>query len=448
MMAKNPPSNGTSDTHLPRVLVISNNCFSKTSNNGKTLASFFSDFPEDRLAQLYFSEEEPDYPHCQRYFRISDADVMAAVVRRRTTYRGESSTQHEGTPGSPDATTSWTRRFRNSDGVRLLREALWATRVWVSNDLDDWLADFDPEIIFFCAGDSGFAYSVTQHVRARSHARFAVYVTDDYVLPRRRLSPAWWVRRGLIKQLMARAVQTSDQFFTISPYMRDTYRELFGRDSHVVVNMTATLREKTPSRSETAPLTLVYAGGLHYNRDRTLRQIALTLRDLPRPASPEQDGLQIYSHQTLTKKTVASLTVPSASEFCGSVQGDSLRRVLNQAGILVHVESFDRRSAEATRLSISTKISEYLSIGRPILAVGPGNVASMQYLEDVAMCVTSLADLPHQLSRLIADQDLREDLAKRALARYARDHEPGRTREAFMARLVGPRGPSEATGRH
>jgi hypothetical protein len=42
-------------SRLPRVLFVSVNPFSATSNNGKTFASFFEGYPKASIAQLYFT---------------------------------------------------------------------------------------------------------------------------------------------------------------------------------------------------------------------------------------------------------------------------------------------------------------------------------------------------------------------------------------------------------
>ena len=67
---------------LPRILIVSVNPLSDTSNNGKTYASFFRGYPSDRIAQLYFHREMPDSPVCSQYFRISDDDIAAALIHQ------------------------------------------------------------------------------------------------------------------------------------------------------------------------------------------------------------------------------------------------------------------------------------------------------------------------------------------------------------------------------
>ncbi len=112
---------------LPRVLFVSVNPFSQTSNNGKTFASFFEGYGTDALAQLYFHRELPSSPVCDNYFRITDEDLVHDLVRpwrvtgERVTARSSSTTPiprrtHSPLRGSPGMSVdhpglgSWGRR--------------------------------------------------------------------------------------------------------------------------------------------------------------------------------------------------------------------------------------------------------------------------------------------------------------------------------------------------
>ena len=67
-----------------KVLVISQTVFSKTSNMGKTLTSYFSDFQPNELAQLYFHSEKPTNSDiCQDYYRFSDVDALKSIFSAR-----------------------------------------------------------------------------------------------------------------------------------------------------------------------------------------------------------------------------------------------------------------------------------------------------------------------------------------------------------------------------
>ena len=48
----------------PKVLVISNECFSNESSNGRTLKNLFYGWPINKLAQFYIISKKPDFQTC------------------------------------------------------------------------------------------------------------------------------------------------------------------------------------------------------------------------------------------------------------------------------------------------------------------------------------------------------------------------------------------------
>jgi len=418
----------------PRILVISNNPFSDITNNGKTLASFFDKFPAENIAQLYFYLDIPDNTYYYNYFRITDNDILKSVFRKSGICGKiidcknvvETDTSH-------DKKIGLIKALKKYNIVRLIREMFWMSGKWKTELLDRWLNEFSPDIIFLCAGDSGFAYDITKYIQKKFSTKLVVYITDDYVLPRKTLSPFWWLRRNYILNKMRDTVQRSDLFITISQRMKEEYKKLFGRDSILAVNMTDSMRDEKINIKKNNVLTLVYAGGLHYKRYETLNLLAKSIKKYNNDIKNEQKAyLKIYSGQKLTNKVLKYLNIEGASEFCGGLNKKQLKEILNFCDILVHVESFDKKSIESTRLSISTKIPEYLSLEKPVLAIGPKQVASIEYLKDCAFCITDQKNIYFELIKLLNNRDLQKELSQKALQKFEKNHNKNRNMEEFM----------------
>jgi glycosyltransferase involved in cell wall biosynthesis len=379
-----------------RVLVLSNNVLSTQNNNGKTLLSFFKNLPKENLFQLYFSSEPPDLSLACKYYRISDNDVInsqffARKKKHRNCERAEENGNTE--KKTSDFWRNALKLAKASDFVRIVRELLWKAATIDYKSLEAWVNSVNPDVIFFCAGDSAFAYDIYEKVcKLKPAAKKVVYVTDDYIMPRRKISPFWWIRRNTIYKKMRLCVGRSDVFLTISKEMKLEYKKKFGKDSINIFNMTTNLKSKSFEKTERDDLILTYAGGLHFNRWKTLRGLGIAIKKFN-----DLNGrcviLKIYSHQNLNNKIVSSLNVDGATKFCGSLSSNEVKFELNDADILVHVESFSVESMESTRFSISTKIAEYLSVEKCILAIGPANIASMSFLRDSAFCINEINDM-------------------------------------------------------
>lgn len=408
----------------PRILIISNNSFSVTNNNGKTLASFFDRYPSKKIAQLYFNSEVPTDTYYNNYFRITDSEIVKSVVGNRNDV-GEkinavkTHENHELSKGIHNFINS----IKNNNIARIVREFFWKSGKWKTDTLNNWLDEFSPNVIFLCAGDSVFTYDITKYIQKRFDSKLVVYITDDYVLPRKNLSPFWWFRRNIVLGKMEFTVQRSDLFITISKKMKDSYKELFGKESIIAVNMTESLRDESISAEENEMINLVYTGGLHFKRYLTLNSLAKALLKYnENPSNKKKAYIKIYSGQLPDNKIKKYLNLEGASEYCGSLNPMELKAVLNSCDIPIHVESFDKRSIASTRLSISTKISEYLSIGKPVLAIGPKDVASMEYLSDIAFCITNPNEIQDELTQLLNNNELLKSLAKEALKAYEKNH--------------------------
>ena len=101
--------------------------------------------------------------------------------------------------------------------------------------------------------------------------------------------------------------------------------------------------------------------------------------------------IKVFSTATPDRKIMASFE-QSGVQFCGGLDSSGVITQMENSHFLLHVESFDKVNRTYVRYSISTKISEYLSSGRGIIAYGPHEVASIELLNNNSFgcCITDL----------------------------------------------------------
>lgn len=385
------------------ILIVSNNVLSVQNNNGKTLLSFFKGFEKKNLAQLYFSDEEPEGDFVSSYYNFNDRDALLSVIKASSLVGYERNYSNKKKERVNSGTSMDNLIYlKNFKIIRLAREIIWKLSKKNEAGLKSWVEKFSPDIIFFCAGDSVFAYDLYQKLcHYVPEAKKVVYITDDYITARPSLSLSWWLRRKMVRQRMRQAVRDADNFITISDEMRSEYRDVFGVDSVLAFNVASNLRVGGFKKTERNDFILVYAGGLHFDRWRTLSKLGSEI-DYFNVLNKRSVRLKIFSHQYLSRKVLNSLTGNTSTIFCGSLDEEGVKFALNDADILVHVESFSKKNRRSTRLSLSTKIPEYVSVGRPILAIGPSELASMKFLSTGATCITSIEDLRGQLHEILS----------------------------------------------
>lgn len=412
-----------------RLLIISNNVLSTTRSNGKVILSYFDCLPKHMVRQLYFSSELPSVDGYE-YYQISDRDVIKGFFNKNKRGR-EIRHADKG---------NYILYKQNPDRVktsffRLLREALWMSERWKSDALLKWLDEYEPTDIFFVGGDSVFAYTICEYVADRYHSRLSVYLTDDYILKRKTDSLLSLFRRRIVKKSLSSCLKKADRFFTISLQMKETYKDIFGKDSYLVMNMSEPLRNEQIQENEDE-ISIIYAGSLYYGRIEILRLLAEAIDRINKTAE-KKAKLKIYTNIEPSAEELKLLTIPGSSEYCGRLTKSELSAELNKSQILCIVESFDENQIENTRLSLSTKVPEYMSVGKPILAIGPESIGTMTYLSDVAMCVNKKADIEKSVGELIQSRKLQSELGKRAFDKYMKYHLKEQIQAPFIAEVFG-----------
>ena len=134
--------------------------------------------------------------------------------------------------------------------------------------------------------------------------------------------------------------------------------------------------------------------------------------------------LDIYTQTPMSKKMEKVLDIPCIN-MKGGIPASKVDEVQNDADILVHVESFDLKSRLAVHQSFSTKIVDYLYKGKCILAVGPHDVASIDYLKknDAALVATNRDELKTVLERIVNDKDILEMYGEKAWSCGKKNHQ-------------------------
>ena len=371
-----------------RVLLISHNSLSLHSNNGKTLNAMFGEWGAEELAQLYFQEETPETTHFKRFFRVRDLDILKSLLLLASSC---------GSPIDPKAKVSShfegagqiksliVDALRKTDSLKLLlRDLLYGTQRWRSRELLSWLNDFRPDSIFFVGSNSVFSFKIANELSAFARAPLDIFITDDYVLHAR---PAGVLSRFLNRRLLdtyRQAFKKARHVFVIGDDMASEFGCAFNRKFVPVMNAVEfpAVMPRKFATLENQQIDVVYAGGLHLGRDQSLVRFAGILKRVSE-ISGVPSRLSVYSLQV----TPAALKKfnDHGVVYGGALSQEALGNRLAKADFVLHVESFEERYVRMTKLSVSTKLPEYLASGACLIAYGPSGLASIRLVENNAI---------------------------------------------------------------
>ncbi len=410
-----------------KILLISHNPLSKVNNNGKTLVSIFEGVPKDNIYQIYLNSDIPDYDGGCHYLQLNEKQIFKSV------FKGKNICCREVDP-TPEKVYSATVGV-SSFGIhtkRLLRELVWKTPLWKSK-LKKWLKNKQFDIVFFMAGDGMFAYDIYRFVIRNVSAKGCMFFTDDYVIGKTSRSPIARLRQAMLKHKIKKTLPTVKSLYVISDEMKKAYDMLWDTDSCVIRNFSVEKKNTNDQKQADGKsdcLTIVYAGGLHYNRWKVLAQIANALYEI-KSLEKCKCRLKIYSAQNISDDIINQISVDGVSEFCGAASASEIADIYSNADILLHIEAFDKKAIASTKYSFSTKIPEYLSAGKCVLAVGPSEVASLRYLSEFACTVSDYLQLSSVLKKLIYDDEYRNSIKFSCKERYNKDFSREKQKECL-----------------
>ena len=158
---------------------------------------------------------------------------------------------------------------------------------------------------------------------------------------------------------------------------------------------------------------MVYSGGLTLGRSEALCEFSMLAIQAGSMAG-FQVRVIVHSMEPLDEdlqKTFDSNHII----FRGGLSSSKLKAALQSADFLLHVESDREEFKSKTKLSISTKIPEYLSTGVCVIAYGPADISSIKLIKDNCIgIVVAVSDsfelqvekLSNELSNLISCQNI------------------------------------------
>lgn len=414
---------------LPKVLVISITVW-RDDSPIRTLPELFSCWERDRIAQIYTRAGLPDNSICDRYFRIDENSVMKSVFKRRTV-TGKVVENQQNVSGvnaeekaSLDAENSRyaAAHRKHSWFMTLCREAVWRFGKWKSKELDKFVSDFDPDVIFVPIYPFYYMERIQTYLIKKYKKPVVCFIADDnYTYKPCKGSPLAYLHRFMLRRYVRREIPHCNEFFVMTPMAKREYDKLFSIDSKLLTKAIDFENTQYSPKKAGTPLKMVYTGKLVIGRDMAMVEIARALKEI------NKDGvrieLDIYAPDKPSDDIVKALDVPGC-RLCDGVPKSEVAKIQAQADVLVFAESLSEKYKNAARLSFSTKITDYFSSGRCIFALGSKDIAPVDYLmeEDAAIVATDYKDIEPALRRLCDNPSLVEEYGKKAFECGKRNH--------------------------
>lgn len=411
---------------VPKVLVISRGAWDDSLGTSSTLSNLFSDYPQEKVAHIYVDPGLPSTKCCGRFFQISEYNMIRRLFNWKVKTGEEVSNNPHPVKNNAESALKEEKLLSVARNHRLhiftlMRDVLWGFNGWKSKELAEYVRNFNPDIIWLDGVHSTFLNRLYLHVMSISKRPCVLYMMDDNYTYQSMVGYHYmyqFYQRHLIEKIVSRC----GKIFVISPKMKREYDQLFGIES-VIITKGIDYRNLQYKESEIGNLIkIVYLGQIIYGRLATIKMLSRQLDQINKDGLKVQ--LHIYTSNYIKEFEKQDLCANGSVVFKEPVLYAQVNKVIEDSDVLLFVESLDKKYVKDARLSFSTKITDYLSSGKCILAIGPEDSASLEYLknEDAAIVVNNEKDIHNALLRL-SDRQTVQSYGLKAFACGKRNHE-------------------------
>lgn len=386
--------------NVPKGIIIAHNPLSRMSGNGKTIAAMFSKWDKEALAQIYITPQQPDFQICSNFYQITDKETVKSFFQCSKTV-GHKVNEAEFVGGcSPSG-----KRRRSISSSSLIgwygRNFFWNRKKWLNEDFVKWVDYQRPDFVFLAAGNLEATFEMAEFITERKKIPLIVHIGDDYYSKSKRDIFLAERQRKHLSERLRKAIAKSQLVIAISDKMADKFKKLYG-GSYITCMNCIDLSERYQPVSlweeEKKQYRMAYIGNLSVNRWSMLPLMDEALKK----AAPLSVILEIYSNIN-DEKLLEKISKLQNVKYCGTVYGDKLHNVREQADILLILESFDKSVKRILETAMSTKVPECLYAGRPILAVGPIYSGTIGYLYENELAKVVAEEKVDKIAKALKD---------------------------------------------
>jgi len=411
-----------------RVLIISQEVWTESSNGGNVLSNIFSGFDAE-FAQIYCSPGIPNNKLCKKYFQITDKMVIDGLLKKQKIgkeIRFEEFPYELEVISANSENKKWYfkifTKYRLSV-FSLLRELLWKFSPWKTKELEEFILDFKPDVIFAPCYSHLFMLRLDRYVKKIAGVNMISYISDDnYSLRQFNLSPFYWINRFLSRASIKKTFKDYSLVYTMTDEQSYELKKSLGANMKILLKG-ADFSGECKKLIVNNPIRIVYAGGIYINRWKILSKIGDCLKQINQ--NDVKIRLDIYTQNSVSEMQKKLLDDGNSIFLHSAVSQSELKDIYRLSDIALHVESFELKYRLMTRLSFSTKIVDCLASTCAVMAISWKEHSGLKYLKqnDAALCIDDLSKLNETLIYLVQNPDSVVEYANKAWLCGKRNHQ-------------------------
>ncbi|MDP4119997.1 MAG: hypothetical protein Q8876_02955 [Bacillota bacterium] len=400
-----------------KVLIISSEVWRDDMNGGNVLSNIFSGLDLE-IAQIFCSPGIPQNNICSRYYQMTDSMIINNIIKGIPIGNSflASDIESDLSESKPQQPNKGFYSFFHKNRLRtfyVIKEFLWKISNWKNKNLDDFIKDFDPDIIFAPSYSSTIMLKINQYVKKLTKKPMITYLWDDnYSFKRFNFSPIFWIDHLIMCHNFKKTIPIYDHIYSMTEEQAQEYGKIFNKEIKVL-QKSGDFSENKIKTHVNCPIRMVYAGSLYLNRWKTLERIVSAMDKIN--ADSVKITLDIYTRTELKKSQEKKLLRKGYVTIHPPVTMYKLRGIYQNSDIAIHVESFKIRNRWIVRLSFSAKIMDCLESGCATLAVCPPEQPGFRLIQknNIGICVNKIEDIDNELQNICNNPEIILEYSKR-----------------------------------
>lgn len=359
-----------------RVLVVSSMAWDNTNSIGNTFTNWFNNdvWKNDTFYNLYLRNQKPNNSVCNHYFQTTFFEMVNPFKKKNEIgkyffYKNDNYINKN----NVEKKAIGILHKLPLNIIYHYIDYTYRKKRWLNEKLISWLREVDANIIFICVTDVSFIKGFVDYIKYNSKAKIVLYIADDIYSQFN--SKSRYRRNKLLKELNF-IIDNSDRVLCASLSLKNYYTKLFNKNCETIYK--GCKIQKNINRKIGNPLEIVYAGNFLYGRGKLLLELMEIIEDIN--DEEEKYHLKIYCNDNISNKDANKYTVERVSTFYGNVDYHKICEIQRQSDFVLIVESFDEKNKLYTKHSFSTKIPDSLQSGCNILAIGPKDISTINFL--------------------------------------------------------------------
>ena len=403
--------------HFPKVLILGHS-FNNYNGMGITLTNFFADWPQEKIAILANSIDVAlcdKIRPCSMYIGSIAKPTFSLRQNTNITMRFK----------------RWFKRLYYKTGLNEINAETSISREYVEQ-----AQEFNPDMVFCALGSLVMMKRCEDLMNHLPDTKLVLYIVDDWVNTKvntRFFSKLWW---KIYDKKFRKLLSSASGLLSICQYMSDEYMKQYGckfYPFHNPVNLNEWNSINVKQRYQEDIISIVYMGKINSDTVSCLKLLSNLVEDLS--IAGYQYILDIYSPDYSSQAHLFENF--SYTHVFPPVAHEEVSTILKSYSALFLPLGFSKQSRSYVRLSMPTKLSEYLASKRPILLYCPEEIALARYLKDKGCAVLCTDESYESLRDALMKLHMKDKYVKlvEKSSILAKEHDVLTVREKFRETL-------------